>query len=115
MAILGQDIEIKGKVTEHLCFNIETYCQEGNKQKGVSRVVLVNELGQRVLDTQIKIVNPAISQRKQQGFLLKQWAQDRAPEAQLVRRAILALSKGSKIVGYHVSQKLKEFQILEQM
>jgi hypothetical protein len=45
--ILERTVEKKGKMTECLGFNIETYCKEGseNGMKGVSRVVLVNELG----------------------------------------------------------------------
>ena len=56
---------IKGKMTECIAFNIETYCQgESNGMKGVSRVVLANERGERILDTQIKFVNPSMSLRK---------------------------------------------------
>ena len=68
---MEQAAEAQGKLTPCLAFNIETYCQwnesEGtsNAQKGVSRVVLVNELGQRVFDTQIRLVNPSPSTNRQ--------------------------------------------------
>lgn len=71
--VLAQSIEAQGKLTPCLSFNIETYCQydaeagssAGNK--GVSRVVLVNELGQRVFDTQVRLINPSPSSNRQQA------------------------------------------------
>jgi hypothetical protein len=63
--ILAREPHNKGQMTPFLAFNIETYCQtESNSSKGVSRVVIVNELGERIIDTQIKLVNPAMSHRK---------------------------------------------------
>ncbi len=70
--IMGQGSQVKGELTNILSFNIETYCQEGsgNGLKGVCRVVLANEFGQRVFDSQIKMIKPAqTSNRKQAQFL----------------------------------------------
>ena len=36
----------------------------GNGAKGVSRVVMINELGQMIFDTQVKLINPAITNGK---------------------------------------------------
>lgn len=67
--MMEQVSEAQGKLTPCLAFNIETYAQwsslaeDGipNGTKGVSRVVLINELGQRVFDTQVKLVHPSPS------------------------------------------------------
>jgi hypothetical protein len=57
--LLSQKSEKVGEMTEAITLNIETYMQEGtgNGAKGVSRVVIINEHGQRLLDTQIKLIN----------------------------------------------------------
>ena len=73
--VMFREATTKGKMTESVAFNIETYCQgEQNGMKGVSRVVLANERGERILDTQIKFVNPSMSARKQQSQAIKNWA-----------------------------------------
>lgn len=67
LEILLRSSEHKGALTPILGFEIESYCQESetfNGMKGVSRVVLVNERGERVLDTYIQLVNEACSNRK---------------------------------------------------
>ena len=50
LAILERKPDHLGKVTSTLAFNVETYCQANGKM-GISRVVLVNETGERVFDT----------------------------------------------------------------
>ena len=73
MGILQRSAEVKGPMTNALCFNIESYSKEGtaNGSKGVSRVVLINEFGQRILDTQIKLVGAAQTKGKQQTQILR--------------------------------------------
>ena len=73
MSILSQSSKTRGELTDYLCLNIETYMQEGsgNGAKGVSRVVIANQLGQRVFDTQIKLVNPAQTKGKSQANFIK--------------------------------------------
>ena len=68
LSILRRSAELKGKLTNSIGFEIESYSKEGtaNGVKGVSRVVLINEFGQRVLDTQIKLVGAAQTKGKQQ-------------------------------------------------
>lgn len=69
--ILEKQADKKGELTEFLAFNIETYCQDAtvNGTKGVSRATLINERGERILDTQIKLVNAQSSNRKQAMML----------------------------------------------
>jgi hypothetical protein len=61
-------------MTEAITLNIETYMMEGtgNGAKGVSRVVIINENGQRLLDTQVKLINPAETKgRSQRKFMIQ--------------------------------------------
>jgi hypothetical protein len=108
---------VRGALTPVLGFEIETYCQENegtfNGMKGVSRVVLVNMHGERVIDTYIKLYNEAPSTRKGQSMVIKQWASSKAPTIELVRKVVLNLIRGRRLVGYHVIQKLREFKILD--
>lgn len=70
--------------------------------------------GERVLDTYIKLYNEAPSTRKGQSMVIKQWASTRAPNIDIVRKVVLFLIKGRRLVGYHVIQKLREFKILDE-
>lgn len=55
--------------SEALSFEIESYMKANtaNSAKGVSRVVLVNEKGERVLDVQIKMTDNVPSKNRQQA------------------------------------------------
>lgn len=78
--------------------------------------MLVNELGQRVFDTQVRLVNPSPSSNRQQAqFLMKQGQSMSPPSVELVRAIILHLIAGRRLIGYHVTQKLKELQIVGEM
>ena len=63
--------KIKDNWPKQWGFNIEVYCQEKegtiNSEKSVSRVVITNNLGQRVFDTEIKLENPAFSSNNKQS------------------------------------------------
>ena len=50
-----------GAITGTIAISTETYQKAGtgNGAKGMSRIVLVNENGQRILDAQIKVTNAA--------------------------------------------------------
>lgn len=74
--------------------------------------MLTNERGQRVLDTQIRLVNPSPSQNRQQAqHLLKQGQNLDPPDVETVRKLVIHLLRGRRVVGYHVPQKLKELNI----
>ena len=51
----------------------------GNGTKGISRVVITNQFGQRVFDTQVKLVNPAQTKGKSQSNFIKAQGQNNAP------------------------------------
>ena len=74
----------------------------------------MNEFGQRVFDAQIQVVNAAHVHGHATTKFLRELSQDVAPDVEMVRKIVLHLIKGHRLVGYHVSQKLRELQILEE-
>lgn len=48
-------------------------------------------------------------------MFIRQWAQDKAPELDEVRAQVLQILKGRKLTGYHLNQKLKIFDIFNQV
>ena len=77
------------------------------------RVVLVNEQGERVLDT---LVRPQFEDLMLKPGLRRQ-IQDRAKldgeSIESVRKRVLSLVSGKKLVGYHLPQRLADFGILK--
>ena len=89
--------------SEVLSLSIETHTAAHNK-KNVARVVIVNDKGQRVLDTLVKpqcdlteiALKPGV---KSQLYKLSEM---RAEHVEVVRERVLGLIKGKKLVGYHL-------------
>lgn len=76
---------------------------------------MVNEKGQRVLDTLIK---PQYQDLALKGGLrhdLHRIAKAKAESIEIVRERVLDLIKGKKVVGYHLPQKLADFGILNKV
>jgi len=81
----------------------------------VFRVVLVNERGERVLDT---LVKPQFKDIAMKGGLrqdLHRIAKAKGESIETVRARVLDLIKGKKVVGYHLPQKLADFGILNKV
>lgn len=83
--------------------------------KNVGRVILVNERGQRVLDTllkpQLEMEACAVSKGiKSQVFA---FSDEQGPEIQLVRERVKQLISGRTLIGYHLPQKISDFGIPE--
>ncbi len=78
----------------------------------IGRVVLVNEKGQRVLDTMIKPQHQELNLKQGLRQTLNAIAEKKAEPIDKVRQRVLQLIKGKKVVGYHLPQKLADFGIL---
>lgn len=74
--------------------------------------MLVNEKGQRVLDTMIKPQHPELNLKAGLRQTLNAIAEKKAEPIDKVRQRVLQLIKGKKVVGYHLPQKLADFGIL---
>ena len=78
-------------------------------------MVLVNEKGERVLDT---LIRPQYQELSLKGGLrqdLNRIAKAKAESIDDVRARVLELIKGKKVVGYHLPQKLADFGILNKV
>lgn len=79
------------------------------------RVVLVNEKGQRVLDTLIKPQYQDLALKGGMRQDLHRISKAKAETIDTVRERVLDLIKGKKVVGYHLPQKLADFGILNKV
>jgi hypothetical protein len=80
--------------------------------KNVFRVVLVNEQGERVLDT---LVAPQVSDVACKGgtkTALLNYAQLKAEKLEVVRSRVIELVRGKSLVGYHLPQKMADLGLL---
>jgi len=80
--------------------------------KNLFRVVLVNECGERVLDTLVapQVTDVAIKGGMKQALL--KYAELKAESYQSVKERILSLIQGKSIVGYHLPQKMSDLGLL---
>lgn len=89
-----------------LSLQIETY-QRNDKLKFPSRVVVKNELGERVLDTLVKADDPElqIGLDKQS---VKDYSVERGPTMEQVRTYLSEVFRGRSLVGYHIEMQLAD-------
>jgi hypothetical protein len=81
-------------------------------QKNVSRVVLVNSKGERLLDTYIKPQHPDCLLKQGIKSSLFNYSKAKAQPIEAVRERFLAIIKGKTLVGYHLPQKIADFGLL---
>ena len=94
--------------------SLETHTAAHNK-KNIARVVIVNDKGQRILDTLVKPQTTELALKpgiKSQMFKLSQM---RAEHIDVVRERVLSLIKGKKLVGYHLPQKIADLGLLGEL
>ena len=84
-----------------LSLSIETHTAAHNK-KNVARVVIVNDKGQRVLDTLVKPQLTDIALKPGVKSQMYKLSEMRAEHVEVVRERVLGLIKGKKLVGYHL-------------
>lgn len=98
---------------------IETVATTGLTYKAVTRVVLLNDKGQRTLDT---LVCP-VKLKEPEKYVLKdglksqlfKLAQTRGPSITEVIKVMNHIIKDKKLVGYHLPMKLADIGIIGQM
>ena len=73
-----------------------------NGKKNIARVVIVNELGQRVLDTYIKPQTEDLSVKQGIKSQLFKFSKVRGETLDVVRERVFKIIKGKKLVGYHL-------------
>lgn len=81
----------------------------------IYRITLVNERGERVLDTLIKVDDSMIAVKSGLRTQLKNLAKVKGPAIEKVRQKVLELIKGRTVIGYHIYLKLNDFGIWSNM
>ena len=119
--ILQQNEGVEAKddaSTDAYALAVENISTTNVQKKVVSRVALVNEKGQRVLDTLVK------PQELQEGesLVIKEGlktelmklGQEQGPTLELIRELITDLVKDKKVMGYHLPNKLNDLGMLKE-
>ena len=69
-------------------------------------MVIVNERGERVLDTFIKPQTDELAVKSGVKNQLFKFSKMRAEELDVVRERVFKIIRGKKLVGYHLPQKM---------
>jgi hypothetical protein len=105
-AILSQSNSHRGEATDLLGVSVEIYRMFDNSVRP-ARVVLVNDRGEIVLDTMIRVEDSMMVMVKPgKKTAILEDAKARGPAPDLVRRKVLELIAGKKLVGYGLKAKL---------
>lgn len=80
-----------------------------------NRVVLLNEEGERVLDTLIKIEDTLVHVKQGLKQDLLNLSKAKGPELKSVQQKVVELMKGRTIVGYHIELKLNNLGIFAKL
>lgn len=99
--------------SEVLGFSCETHTTPVGQPKNVSRVVIVNDRGERVLDTYIKPQLDGIPVKPGIRSQLLKLSSQQAESIEIVRERVFHIIRGKKLVGYHLSQKMAEFGLFD--
>ena len=104
------------KENEAFSLNIETLATSNPLKKGVPRIVLVDDHGNRVLDTLVKPEQLGLGEKYviREGLKTKlcQLADDKGPSLETVIKVIKFLVKDKPLCGYHLPMKLADLGIL---
>lgn len=81
--------------------------------KNLFRVCLINEQGERVLDTLVapQVADVAIKGGTKQALL--KYAELKAEKYDIVKRRVLKLINGKSLVAYHLPQKMSDLGLLK--
>lgn len=79
-----------------------------SSSKNISRVVLVNELGERLLDTLVSPQSPNVSVKGGTKLALHRYAEARAEKLDRVLERVRSIIKGKILVGYHLIMKVAD-------
>lgn len=86
-----------------LSFSCETHtAPNGHQSKNIARVVIVNERGERVLDTFIKPQLDEIVVKTGIKSQLYKLSKLRGEPIEVVRERVFEIIRGKKLVGYHL-------------
>ena len=96
---------------------MEIYETTDPKIKCIGRVCLVNEAGERPLDTLVApetYSDPSVRVRMKEGLKTKlfELAKAKGPSMQDVREAVKYFLNNKKVVGYHLPMKLTELGLI---
>ena len=97
-----------------LSLSLETHTAAHNK-KNIARVVIVNDKGQRVLDTLVKPQTTEIALKPGVKTQMLKLSELRAEHVDVVRERVLSLIKGKKVVGYHLPQKIADLGLMREL
>lgn len=75
--------------------------------------MIVNEHGERLLDTLVKVDDSMLVVKAGQRTQLKNFAKAKGPTLDAVRQKILTIIKGKFIVGYHTLLKLSDIGLYQ--
>jgi hypothetical protein len=96
--------------------NIETLASSNPIKKGVPRLCLVDDKGNRVIDTLVQPTELAKGEKHIMKEGLKQkifeLAKESGPELELVLQAVKFLIKGKPLIGYHMPQILQNLGLM---
>ena len=81
----------------------------------MARVVIVNEHGQRVLDTYIKPQQEDLAVKPGIKSQLFKFSKCRAETIEVVRERVTKIIRGKHLVGYHLPQKMTDFGLFGDM
>ena len=95
-----------------LSFSCETHTNPSGK-KNIARVVIVNERGERVLDTFIKPQTEDLAVKQGIKSQLFKFSKVRAESLDVVRERVFKIIRGKKLVGYHLPQKMADFGLFD--
>ena len=112
--ILEQPSTIQGewRDAEVLGFSVETHTTPQG-QKNIARCVIVNEAGERVLDTFIKPQDENLAVKQGIKSQLFKFSKVRAETLEAVRERVFRIIRGKKLVGYHLPQKMADFGLFD--
>jgi len=82
--------------------------------KNLFRVCLVNEQGERVLDTLVKPQVAEVAVKGGTKQALMKYAELKAESYEAVRERVLKLIEGRSLVAYHLPQKMSDLGILKE-
>lgn len=80
--------------------------------KNVFRVTLVNEEGERVLDTLVAPQVKDVSVKGGTKQALLKYAELKAESYDSVKQRVLSLIQGKSLVAYHLAQKMSDLGLL---
>ena len=75
--------------------------------------MIVNERGERVLDTFIKPQNDELAVKSGIKSQLFKFSRAKAETIDVVRERVFKIIRGKKLVGYHLPQKMADFGLFD--